>query len=106
MIYGYPYVTPGYSTADVVASSALAFGAGIAMGAWAGNDWAGMPGDVIGQVARSFITTTHFTGMRPGMVATLVDTIPIVTTVGIIHTATASTGMNSTGMNSTGMGCL
>ena len=39
MIYGYPYVTPGYSTADVVASSALSFGAGIALGAFAGGGW-------------------------------------------------------------------
>lgn len=38
MIYGYPYVTPGYSVGDVVASSALSFGAGVALGAFAG-DW-------------------------------------------------------------------
>src|SRR6202789_1769484 len=33
VIYGYPYVTPGYSTADVVATGVLAFGAGLAIGA-------------------------------------------------------------------------
>jgi len=39
MVYGYPYVTPGYSAADVIASSALSFGAGIALGAFAGGGW-------------------------------------------------------------------
>jgi len=39
LIYGYPYVTPGYSAGDVAAASALSFGAGIALGAWAGSDW-------------------------------------------------------------------
>src|SRR5437867_10405220 len=39
VIYGYPYVTPGYSAGDVAAASALSFGAGIALGAWAGGGW-------------------------------------------------------------------
>src|SRR4029079_17458769 len=39
LIYGYPYVTPGYTAGDVAAASALSFGAGIALGAWAGTDW-------------------------------------------------------------------
>jgi uncharacterized membrane protein YgcG len=33
VVYGTPYTTPGYSTADVVATSLLSFGAGIAVGA-------------------------------------------------------------------------
>lgn len=33
VVYGTTYVTPGYSTADVVATGMLAFGAGIAVGA-------------------------------------------------------------------------
>jgi hypothetical protein len=33
VIYGYPYATPGYSTAAVVTTGVLAFGAGIAIGA-------------------------------------------------------------------------
>lgn len=33
VVYGTPYATPGYSTATVVATSMLAFGAGIAVGA-------------------------------------------------------------------------
>jgi hypothetical protein len=32
-VYGTPYVTPGYSTADVVATGVIAFGAGLAIGA-------------------------------------------------------------------------
>lgn len=40
VVYGYPYVTPGY-TAAAVASGALAFGAGIALGSLGGgwNSW-------------------------------------------------------------------
>jgi len=33
VIYGTPYVTPGYSTADLVTTSLLSFGAGLAVGA-------------------------------------------------------------------------
>lgn len=33
VVYGYPYVTPGYSAATVAATGMLAFGAGIAVGA-------------------------------------------------------------------------
>jgi uncharacterized membrane protein YgcG len=33
VIYGYPYAPPGYSTTDLIASSMLSFGAGIAIGA-------------------------------------------------------------------------
>lgn len=33
LVYGYPYATPGYSTAAVVATGVLAFGAGIAVAA-------------------------------------------------------------------------
>jgi hypothetical protein len=33
VIYGYPYVVPGYTTGDLVAASVLSFGAGIAVGA-------------------------------------------------------------------------
>src|SRR6185436_4340902 len=39
VIYGYPYVTPGYSAAAVAATSALSFGAGVALGAWASGGW-------------------------------------------------------------------
>jgi hypothetical protein len=39
VIYGYPYVTPGYSAGDLAVASALSFGAGIALGAWASGDW-------------------------------------------------------------------
>jgi hypothetical protein len=39
LIYGYPYVTPGYSAAAVAATSALSFGAGIAIGALAADGW-------------------------------------------------------------------
>jgi len=39
VIYGYPYVTPGYSAGDVAAASAISFGAGVALGAWAGGGW-------------------------------------------------------------------
>ncbi|HXW16482.1 MAG TPA: DUF3300 domain-containing protein [Terriglobia bacterium] len=44
LVYGTPYVIPGYSTADVVASSVIGFGAGIAVGAlmnegWGWNSW-------------------------------------------------------------------
>src|SRR5262249_48262315 len=38
-IYGYPYVTPGYSAGDVALGSALSFGAGVATGALAGGGW-------------------------------------------------------------------
>jgi len=33
VVYGTPYTTPGYSTADVVATGVIAFGAGLAIGA-------------------------------------------------------------------------
>jgi Protein of unknown function (DUF3300) len=33
VVYGYPYVTPGYSTAAVVGTAVVAFGVGIAIGA-------------------------------------------------------------------------
>ncbi len=47
VIYGTPYATPGYSTADVVATGLLSFGAGIAVGAmmsggccgWGWSSW-------------------------------------------------------------------
>lgn len=40
VVYGYPYVTPGYSTAAVVTAGAIAFGAGIAVGAMmSGPTW-------------------------------------------------------------------
>jgi hypothetical protein len=39
VIYGVPYSTPGYTGADVAAASALSFGAGIALGAFAGGGW-------------------------------------------------------------------
>jgi hypothetical protein len=49
VIYGSPYVTPGYTPGDVAAASAISFGAGIAIGALAGGwgwpawgcDWSG-----------------------------------------------------------------
>src|SRR5215510_6945157 len=39
VIYGYPYVTPGYSAGAVAATSALSFGAGIAIGGLAAGGW-------------------------------------------------------------------
>ena len=39
VIYGYPYVTPGYTAGDVALASALSFGAGVALGAFAGGGW-------------------------------------------------------------------
>src|SRR6478672_4990722 len=39
VIYGYPYVTPGYTAADVAAASAISFGAGVAIGALAADGW-------------------------------------------------------------------
>src|SRR5262245_30517241 len=39
VIYGYPYATPGYSVGDVAAASTISFGAGVALGAWAGGGW-------------------------------------------------------------------
>jgi Protein of unknown function (DUF3300) len=44
VIYGYPYVTPGYSAGAVAAATAISFGAGIAVGAlmtgaWGWNSW-------------------------------------------------------------------
>ncbi|HXW92547.1 MAG TPA: DUF3300 domain-containing protein [Terriglobales bacterium] len=47
VVYGTPYATPGYTTADVVATGVLAFGAGIAVGAmmsggccgWGWSSW-------------------------------------------------------------------
>jgi hypothetical protein len=41
IVYGTPYATPGYSTADVVATGLLAFGAGIAVGAAINNSCCG-----------------------------------------------------------------
>jgi Protein of unknown function (DUF3300) len=46
-IYGYPYVTPGYTAGDVAAAGVIGFGAGIALGAlgdggccgWGWNSW-------------------------------------------------------------------
>ncbi len=46
VVYGYPYVAPGYSTAAVVTTGLIAFGAGIAVGmaisggyGWGWNSW-------------------------------------------------------------------
>ena len=39
VVYGTPYVTPGYSTAAVVTTAVLAFGVGIAIGAAMSNSW-------------------------------------------------------------------
>ncbi len=39
LIYGAPVVVPNYSTADLVATGVLSFGAGIAVGALASSDW-------------------------------------------------------------------
>jgi hypothetical protein len=39
VVYGAPVQTPGYSTADVVATGLLAFGVGIAVGAAINNSW-------------------------------------------------------------------
>jgi hypothetical protein len=39
VVYGVPYATPGYSTAAVVTTGLLAFGAGIAVGAAINNSW-------------------------------------------------------------------
>jgi len=41
VIYGYPYVTPGYTTGDVAAAGVIGFGAGIALGALAGGGCCG-----------------------------------------------------------------
>src|SRR5262249_36861237 len=41
VIYGTPYVTPGYTAADVAAGSLLGFGAGVAVGALAGGGCCG-----------------------------------------------------------------
>ncbi|HET6208638.1 MAG TPA: DUF3300 domain-containing protein [Terracidiphilus sp.] len=41
VVYGTPYQPPGYSTADVVAASVLAFGVGIAVGAAINNSCCG-----------------------------------------------------------------
>jgi hypothetical protein len=41
VVYGTPYATPGYSTADVVATGLLAFGVGIAVGAAINNSCCG-----------------------------------------------------------------
>jgi Protein of unknown function (DUF3300) len=40
-IYGYPYVTPGYTAGDVAAAGIIGFGAGIALGAFAGGGCCG-----------------------------------------------------------------
>ncbi len=46
VVYGYPYVVPGYSTAAIVTTGLIAFGAGIAVGmaisggyGWGWNSW-------------------------------------------------------------------
>src|SRR6185369_5907029 len=39
VIYGYPYVTPGYTAGDVALASALSFGTGVAVGAFADAGW-------------------------------------------------------------------
>jgi len=41
IIYGTPYVTPGYTAADVAAAGVIGFGAGIALGAFAGGGCCG-----------------------------------------------------------------
>jgi hypothetical protein len=41
IIYGTPYVTPGYTAGDVAAAGVIGFGAGIAIGALAGGDCCG-----------------------------------------------------------------
>jgi Protein of unknown function (DUF3300) len=41
LIYGIPYVTPGYTAGDVVAAGVLSFGAGIAVGALMGGGCCG-----------------------------------------------------------------
>ena len=41
VIYGYPYVTPGYTTGEVAAAGVIGFGAGIALGALAGGGCCG-----------------------------------------------------------------
>ena len=41
VVYGYPYTTPGYSTAAVVTTAAVAFGVGIAVGAAINNSCCG-----------------------------------------------------------------
>jgi hypothetical protein len=41
VIYGTPYVTPGYTSADMVTGSLLGFGAGVAVGALAGGGCCG-----------------------------------------------------------------
>ena len=39
VIYGYPYVTPGYTAGDMAAVGLLSFGAGIAIGAAMSSSW-------------------------------------------------------------------
>jgi hypothetical protein len=39
VIYGVPYVVPGYTAADVAAADAIGFGTGIAVGALMGSAW-------------------------------------------------------------------
>jgi hypothetical protein len=39
VIYGYPYVTPGYTAGDVALAGAVSFGAGVALGALADSGW-------------------------------------------------------------------
>jgi hypothetical protein len=41
VIYGVPYVIPGYTAADVAAAGVIGFGAGIAIGAFAGGGCCG-----------------------------------------------------------------
>src|SRR5215471_10180174 len=41
VIYGYPYVTPGYTAGELAATSALTFGAGVAVGALFGGGGGG-----------------------------------------------------------------
>ena len=41
VVYGYPYVTPGYTAGDVAAAGVIGFGAGVALGALAGGGCCG-----------------------------------------------------------------
>ena len=76
VVYGYPYVTPGYSTAAVVATGVLAFGVGIAVGAmmsggccaWGYSSWnCGWHG-----ATAWCITAARTTETAPGTAATMV----------------------------------
>jgi len=39
LIFGYPYVTPGYTLGEVAAANAISFGAGVAVGALMSGGW-------------------------------------------------------------------